>query len=490
MAKDCIEAGEPRELRSRKILKSTCEHYHYTVGNLDGKTVQIAPYYKRGKLVGQHIRYPDKSFSWRGTSQAVELFGQRLWPSGSFPRVVLTEGEIDAMSIAQSFGLKCPAVSIPSGAGSAKQSVMDNLEYLNGYQEIVIAFDNDEAGEKARLEVLPLLPPGRVRLFNYPDGIKDANELLQAGQAPLIIKGVTQSVPYRPDGIISGVDLWDTLLDEPVPGYPCHYPQLTEMLNGHRKGELYLWTAGSGLGKSTAVNEIGHYFLTKHSLKLGVIALEESKRRTVERYVGIELNKPIHISRAGVTQEELERAFRATVGSERFWLYDHWGSTDIDVLLGKLRYLVLGCGVDWIILDHISIIVSGLEEIDESERKTIDRLMTRLRSLIEETGVGVIGVVHLKRPSQGPSYNEGRRVAITDLRGSGGLEQMSDVIISVEGNQYGNNPNERQIRIIKNRPIGKLGLADTLFYNHDTGRLLTADESVFTSNSGDGSTVF
>jgi len=483
MAKDCIEPGEPKELRTRKILKSTCEHYHYTVGNLEGKPVQIAPYYKRGKLVGQHIRFADKSFIWRGTSQAVELFGQRLWPSGSFPRVVLTEGEIDAMSVAQCFGLKCPAVSIPSGTSSAKQSVMDNLEWLQGFQEIIIAFDNDEAGEKARMDVLPLLPPGRVKLFNYPDGAKDCNELLQAGQAQQVIKGVTQAVPYRPDGIISGVDLWDELLREPVPGFDCHYPVLTEKLYGFRKGELYLWTAGSGLGKSTAVNEVGHWLLTRHNHKLGVLALEESKRRTIERYVGIELNKPIHITRQGVTQVELEAAFKRTVGSERFWLYDHWGSSDIDVLLGKLRYLVLGCGVDWIILDHISIIVSGLEEIEESERKTIDRLMTRLRSLIEETGVGVQAVVHLKRPDKGPSYNEGRRVAITDLRGSAGLEQLSDVILSVEGNQYGENPNERQIRVIKNRPIGKLGLADTLVYNHDTGRLLAVDGSVSTPDS-------
>lgn len=480
MAKECIPPGEPKELRARKILKSTCEAYGYTIGEHNGKAVQIAPYYKRGKLVGQHLRFKDKQFAWLGASQSVELFGQRIWASGSFPRVVLTEGELDAMSVAQCFGLKCPAVSIPNGASGAKQAVMDNLEYLTGFSEVVLAFDNDEAGEKARLEVLPLLPPGRIKLFNYPnEGVKDCNELLQAGQAALIIKGVTQAVPYRPDGIISGVDLWEELLREPVPGYPCHYPLLTEKLLGFRKGELYLWTAGSGLGKSTVVNEIGHWFLTQHNLKIGVLALEESKKRTVERYVSIELNKPLHVSRKGVTTAELEKAFKATVGSSRFWLYDHWGSSNIDILLSKLRYLVLGCGVDWIILDHISIIVSGLEEIEESERKTIDRLMTNLRSLIEETGVGVQAVVHLKRPDKGPAYNEGRRVAISDLRGSAGLEQMSDVIIAVEGNQYGEQPDTRLLRILKNRPIGKLGVADTLSYNHGTGRLLPGESTAF-----------
>lgn len=494
MAKELIEPGEARELKARKILKSTCEAYGYTIGECEGKPCQIAPYYKNRKLVAQHLRFSDKTFKWLGKPQAVELFGQHRFPPGSFPRIILTEGEIDAMSVSQTFGMKCPAVSIPSGAGGAKQAVADNLEYLNSFQEVVLAFDCDEAGEKARLDVIPLLQPGRVKLFNYPEGVKDANELLQQGQSQMIIKGVTQANPYRPGGIISGTDLWETLITEPTPGYTTHYPLLDAKLHGFRKGELYLWTAGSGLGKSTAVNEIGHWFLTQHNLKLGVVALEESKRRTVERYVGIELNKPIHISRTDVTMADLEKAFKATVGSERFWLYDHWGSSDIEVLLGKLRYLVLGCGVDWIVLDHISIIVSGLDEIGESERKTIDRLMTHLRSLIEETGVGVQAVVHLKRPTQGPSYNEGRRVTITDLRGSGGLEQMSDVIISVEGNQYGKAPDERVLRVIKNRPIGQLGVADTLLFNHTTGRLLPADQQMLSSGAGEheasGSTVF
>lgn len=483
MAKDLLPAGEIKELRTRKLLKSTCEHYGYSVGEYNGKTVHIAPYYKRGKLVAQHLRTANKEFYWLGKAQSLELFGQRIWPSGSFPRVVLTEGELDAMSVAQCFGFKCPAVSIPSGTGSAKQSVMDNLEYLSGFDEVVIAFDNDAPGEKARLDVIPLLPPGRVKLFNYPADYNDANELLQAGQANLIIQGVTQAVPYRPDGIISGVDLWDELVREPKIGIPFHYPILSEKLQGLRKGELTLWTAGSGLGKTTAVNEIGHHLLTQHGQKIGVIALEENKKRTIERYVSIELNKPLHISRQGVTTEELEKAFKATVGSNRFWLYDHWGSTNIDSLLNKLRYLVLGCGVDWIILDHISIVVSGLEEVDESERKTLDRLMTRIRSLIEETGVGVHAVVHLKRPQQGLAYNEGRRVMLTDLRGSGSLEQISDNVVAIEGNQYGDEPDQRTTRVLKNRSIGRLGMADTLWYSHTTGRLLPAIQHATTTQA-------
>jgi twinkle protein len=178
----------------------------------------------------------------------------------------------------------------------------------------------------------------------------------------------------------------------------------------------------------------------------------------------------------GLTQYELEQAFKDTVGNGRFWMLDHWGSYDIDSLIGKLRYMAVGLGVDWIVLDHISIVVSGLDEVAESERKLIDKLMTKMRSLVEETGVGILAIVHLKRVDDAKSnFNEGKQVRLTDLRGSAALEQIPDGVIAAERNQQGDNPDVMTLRVLKNRPIGKTGVADQLLYHHDTGRLLPYD---------------
>jgi twinkle protein len=464
---------EVKPLPARKLLKNTCAAYDYSVAKYKNEWVHVAPYYHRGKLAGQHLRTAAKDFKWLGSSKNLELFGQRIWPSGSNQRIVVTEGEIDAMSIAQVFGLKLPVVSIPSGVGSAKKAIAENLEYLSGFPQVILAFDNDKPGQDALNEVVHLFPPGQVGLFTYPEGIKDANELLMAGEGQRIIDGVMRCRPYRPDGIISGIDLWNDITSPDESGFDTLYPGLTSYFKGLRKGELYLFTAGSGVGKTTFVREISYDFLTRHKLKIGVLALEESKKRVGRAYCGIHLNKPITISRAGVTTAQLEEAFKATVGSGRFWMYDHWGSTDLDGLLGKLRWLAVGAGVDWIVLDHISIVVSGLDEVAESERKLIDKLMTRNRSLIEETGVGMLAIVHLKRPESGKeSWNEGKQIRLTDLRGSGGLEQLSDGVIAQERDQQGDHADTSFVRVLKNRPIGKTGLCDTLVYNHETGRLL------------------
>lgn len=473
-----------KPLQKRKITKATCEFYGYFVSTYKGCPVQVAPYYKKRKLVAQHLRFPNKDFIWLGKPNDVELFGQHLWSPNS-PRLIITEGEIDCLSVAQVFGLKWPVVSVSNGAQSAKKVVLANLHFVNQFPEVVLAFDNDEQGKKAAQEVAAVLTPGRVKLFRYPsEEVKDPNELLQAGQGQMIAQGVFQAVPYRPDGIIAGTELYDAMWSELAEGFLSPYPALNDLLYGFRKGELYLFTAGSGIGKSTIVHEIAAHFLREHKLKIGVLALEESKRRTAERYGTVVLNKPLHLPhiKAALSEEEKKKAFEETIGSGRFWLYDHWGSTQIGTLLNNLRYLAVGCAVDWIVLDHISIVVSGLDDLGDSERQTIDRLMTKLRQLVEETGVGVLAVVHLSRPKDGKSWNEGRAVSLTSLRGSGALEQLSDVVIALERNQYSEDPDLAVVRVIKNRPIGKIGKADVLRYNHNTGRLLPVEAGDFNTD--------
>ena len=88
----------------------------------------------------------------------------------------------------------------------------------------------------------------------------------------------------------------------------------------------------------------------------------------------------------------------------------------------------------------------------------------------------MLAVVHLKRPDKGKSYNEGRPVSLTDLRGSGSLEQVSDVVVSLERDQQGDEPDEATIRVLKNRPLGITGLAGTVRYDRETGRLLPCDD--------------
>jgi twinkle protein len=208
--------------------------------------------------------------------------------------------------------------------------------------------------------------------------------------------------------------------------------------------------------------------------------LEENPKRTALGLMGIELNRPLHISREGVSDEDLKRAFDHTVGNNRLYLYNHFGSSDVDNLMARVRYLARGCSCNWIVLDHLSIVVSGLGDGDE--RRLIDNAMTKLRTLVEETGVGLFLVSHLKRP-EGKSHEEGGRPTLAQLRGSHAIAQLSDMVIGLSRDQQGDNKHLMHMHVLKNRFSGNTGEAGCLTYDQKTGRLNEAMSEVFPDQS-------
>jgi twinkle protein len=210
--------------------------------------------------------------------------------------------------------------------------------------------------------------------------------------------------------------------------------------------------------------------------------LEESTKRTALGLMGLHLNRPLHIDRTGVTEEQMKEAFAATVGNGRCYLYDHFGSTEIDNLLARVRYLAKACECKWIFLDHLSIVVSGLGDGDE--RRLIDNAMTALRSLVQETGVGLILVSHLKRP-EGKGHEEGAATSLSQLRGSHAIAQLSDMVLGLERNQQGDDANQTVVRVLKNRFSGETGLACHLRYEQGTGRLHAEVQTDFEKESED-----
>ena len=230
------------------------------------------------------------------------------------------------------------------------------------------------------------------------------------------------------------------------------------------------------MGKSTILRELEYYFGVRRGELCGIVALEESTRKTGLELMSIHLNKRLILDPEGTDEDERSRAFKATIGNGRFFLYDHFGSLDSNNLLSKLRYMIVSLGCKRIFLDHLSIIVSGMDnDEDGGERKAIDKLMTNLRSLVEETQCTMFVVSHLKRPEK-KGHEEGGQVSLSQLRGSGAIAQLSDMVIGLERNQQGDNPNVLTIRVLKNRHSGDTGVSGHLKYNTETGRLEEYEE--------------
>ncbi len=467
--------GEYKTLQKRGISEATCRKYGYQIAeDKQGSIVQVANYYNKDKkLTGQKVRGADKQFKTLGKTSL--LFGQHLFSSGG-KKVIVTEGEIDALSVAEAFGAKWPVVSLINGAQSAVKNFKNNLEWLISFNEVVLWFDDDAPGHEAVEKVAELFKPGQVKIIT-PTGYKDANELLVAKGKSAVVSASYSAEPLRIDGVINGKDLWDEVSkNEVFETYSYPFPILNEKFKGIRKGELVTFTAGSGVGKSTIVKEIAYHLLMEEKLKIGYVALEENVKRSALSFMGMYLKRPLFFDFEKVSLESKREAFDATLGEGNVYLYDHFGSLESDNLLRKLRLMITQNGVDFIVLDHVSIVVSG--NADGDERKAIDALMTNLRSLAEETQAGILVVSHLRRPQGDKGHEDGANVSLSQLRGSGAIAQLSDGVVGVERNMQDDEFNNRvKLRVLKNRFVGDVGLADTLLFDKETGRMEAVEES-------------
>lgn len=475
---------EPVSLSKRGIDAITTSFFGYGQSEMNGEPVQVANYYSKGQLIAQHTRDKHKDFLWLGRMAKAELFGQHKWAHGTQSkfdsRLIITEGEIDCMSISQVLRNRWACVSIPSGAKDAASSVARNIDFVESFDKVVIAFDNDDAGQQATREVCELLSPNKAYILSLPEDIKDANEMLTKGRVKELNDRLWQPSKWKPDGVFNLAEMEEEFFDQPpvvAIDFPQNMPKLNKMLDRNQLARLYMWTAGSGVGKTTVVQSLAESIEQSDDRSLGVIALEEPRNFTLLRYVSTEMGLSINDTRALLEsgeegKEKVRAAYKRMVARNKIHLYDHFGSKAVGSILSTIRYLVVGCGCTDIILDHISIVVSGLSSKEKTdERLLIDELMTELQTIIQQYNCTIHAIVHLKRPENGKCWTRGRETALTALRGSGSLEQLSDAVMGVERDLQGPNPNVMQVRVLKNRPNGITGIADVLEYSPADGKL-------------------
>ena len=280
---------------------------------------------------------------------------------------------------------------------------------------------------------------------------------------------------YTPAGIVRGKDTWEHLLkDENLVTVDYPWQGLNKLTYGFRAKELVTITSGSGMGKTSVVKELESYILDETDDNLAIIHLEESIERSVKGLMSIKANLPIHIPQyeRELSTDDKKVIWQEAVGDKNVFFYDHFGSMSEDSLLNVIRTYAKSYDCKWIVLDHLSIVVSDQEGILD-ERKAIDAIMTKLRKIVQETGVGLFLISHLRRP-QGKAHEEGGQVSLSELRGSAAIAQLSDIVIGLERNQQDDDPilrNQTTLRVIKNRFSGLTGKACKLQYDADTGRL-------------------
>ena len=483
--------GDFVALTDRRISEATARKYGVkSILSSSGDIVQhIYPYYNKHELSATKTRYVrDKNFSVSGSFNGTGLFGEQLFQSGG-KAITITEGECDAMACYELMGSKWASVSIKRGASGAVKDIKESLEFLESFESIVICFDNDKQGIEASKKVAMLFQPSKAKIMSLPNGYKDANDMLRQNKHKEFIEAWWASKVYTPSGVInvseSRAEFFDREQKESV-AYP--WKGLNDKLYGLRAGELVTLTGGTGLGKSSVTRELEHWLIKETTDNVGVIALEEDWRRTVDGILSIEANARLYIDqvREQFTPEELDKFFDILYDGDnenRVWIHAHFGTNNIDEIFNKIRFMIIACDCKWVVVDHLHMLVSALSEGDE--RRAIDNIMTRLRSIVEETGAGLILVSHLRRVDGNKGHENGIEVSLSHLRGSQSIAQLSDCVIALVRNQQAEvivDANTTRLRVLKSRYTGDVRLASRLLYERETGRLREVPKEQFEEN--------
>ena len=472
--------GEVTNIPDRHISRDTAKKYNVQTQKYGSTTTHhIYQYYdKDNNHIANKVRETQNKKFWsEGNISSACLFGENIF-SGGGKYITVCEGEIDAMSAYELMGSKWPVISIKNGAASAVDNCKQSLEYLNTFENIVLCFDNDKPGREASKLVAQLFEPNKCKIVNLE--LKDANEYLKMGRREDFTKIWWNAKPYTPAGIVNLADLGDRLFEEDY-CETCLYPwpKMNEKTYGMRTGELICFTSGAGMGKSSIIRELMHHIMSNTLDNIGVLAMEENTKNTAFNIMSVEANARLYIReiREQFSKEQLQGWADKTINSGRFFAFDHFGSISNDEILDRVRYMAKALDCKWIFLDHLSILVSGQED-NGDERKSIDILMTKLRSLVEETGIGLLLVSHLRRPAGDRGHEDGREVSLSHLRGSASIAHLSDSVVALERNQQAEDEHEANtttLRILKNRYTGDTGVACYLHYNKESGRMTQVD---------------
>ena len=473
IATKAVSTGTIKAIPDRSIEEDTCRRY----GTMLNGTKHFYPYYsKEGEHVANKVRNTEnKTFFAEGNMKGAMLFGQRAFSEGG-KYITICEGEVDAMSAYQLLGSKWPVVSIRNGAASAAKDVTDNYDFLTSFDNIVVCFDNDDAGIKASARVAEMLSPkAKVMSLQY----KDANDYLINNKKNQFVQDWWAAKTYTPEGIVSGNEMWDIIVEgatEASINYP--YQGLQDLTYGIRMGELVTVTAGSGLGKSQFLRELVYHIFKNTTDNIGMMFMEESVKRSGLAFMSLEANKCLHLPSefSTITSDDLTRYFDNTLGTGRLFFYDHFGSNTIDSILNRIRYFAKALNCKYIVLDHISIIVSDQNMSDE--RRALDEIMTKMRTVVQELDIALLIVSHLRRPMS-TGHEEGAVTSLSQLRGSASIGQLSDIVIGLERNGQHEDELERHtttVRVIKNRFSGLTGPACRVYYSRESGRLTEVHE--------------
>ena len=417
----------------------------------DGSTItdHYYPAYKSGVLTGyEHRKVEGKVFRSIGDRKGnVELFGQAIAKKNNHQKLFITEGCLDAMSLFQAIvdntsekfkKYKPSVVSLTRGASSGVKDLMNNRDFLEGFKEVILVLDNDEAGEKAKRDILKVFKDFKV--VNLP--LKDANAMLEAGRGKELANDTMWNFKVERQGkVLDVVDFMEFALQKPKMGISFPWPTVTKACFGIRPNNIHIVGAAPKIGKTDHQHQLVEHLTWVEKVKVGMFDLENAPAKTAKKLAG--KHDKIDYTRPDIKYEvdDLRATLEDMNGKVRF--YDRSASRDWDDIRIAITEMHLLDDINIFIIDPLTALVSRYSSSEANDK--LNEIMTDMADLVLMYPITIFCYSHVNpKPKGKKSHEEGGKVYSNEFTGSRAMEKWAHYGHGISRDRSDDCPSDRR----------------------------------------------
>lgn len=476
-------------------IKDEYSQFFGHLTKLDKRGNVVARYYPETKAesfwpTGYKCRNHPKDFRWGKlglTGLACELSGQSKFRDYVGHRdLLIVGGEEDKAAAFQMLRenqirkgqedyAPVAVVSPTTGETSAVKQIQSQYEWICGFKNIIIGFDNDDAGLSAANAVANVLPRDKVKIATWTG--KDPNAMLQAGKEKQFMSDFYNATPYVRNGIITSIEADKSVEEEllrPKMSLPDFMAELqSSMAGGIPLGYIVNWIAESGIGKSTLVNEAIRHWIYNSPYKIGILSLELSAPQymiaMISREVGFKINliecpqEAVEFINKPHVLEARRHLTTTEDGDSRFVILDE-REGNLGEVKRQCETLVNQHGCQVLIIDPIQDLFEGVS-MDEQ-----NGFLKWMKTMVKK-GVTFNNVCHVKKGNVSTD-KEGKRIlrelSEDDVHGISAIVKSAGANIFMSRNKYAESWVEKNTTFTtlgKCRWTGKTGRSGSWFYH-------------------------
>ena len=488
------------DLQDRRLRAGPLEYYGIKVGydQADGATLKFLyfPYTNDDVLQSYKVKLIEGKKFWSvGDQSEVDLFGWEQAKASGARRLIIVEGELDAVALKVIFdGYEkaeykdtIPAVcSLPHGAGSAHKDISRLAPKIKKFfKEVSFCFDADEPGQKATEECLKIFPGATV--ITLP--CKDANDCILQGKGKAAYKAAKWNVEVpKNTRLVFGEGLHEAAREVAQYGeLTWPWDHINRKTRGIRYGETIYVGAGVKMGKSELLNELGAHFITNHGVKVFMAKPEEANKKTYKLMAGKVVGKVFHDPDREFDFEAYDKAGEVLKGKLAMVnLYQHlgWDSLKADI------YAAASWGAKVIFIDPITNLTNGMESAAANVK--LQEIAQELAAMALDLNLVVFIFVHLKAPEGNISkdarlkmYENGKYIGLgncphelggdvssNQFAGSRSMMRSCNYMLALKGNKdallQDGVRNMRELELLEDREFGEVGNFPLYWNKNDT----------------------